>query len=106
MGDGLSELMQIDGFAEELSLVPKQDREDATQTAWIAWHIADPSDKNRAAIQALNTFAKAEKRHRRRERATEINDDDSTSAGIEKRISQRFAAPRQSIPSTHNNNAA
>lgn len=51
--------MNVERLALELRLVPRQDREDALQEAWLAQLAGqDPA-------RAVNTFACRERRHRR-----------------------------------------
>ena len=49
------------GLEAEVACLPKDDREDALQEAWLA-HLS-----GRSPARAVGAFAKRERRHRRRE---------------------------------------
>jgi hypothetical protein len=51
----------------ELGLVPHADREEAVQEAWLA-HLS-----GRSPARAARTFARRERRHRRRETAASLS---------------------------------
>lgn len=91
MGIDLPPVKNLDRLKRVLQLVPDQERDDAINEAWIA-HLDD-----RDPVQAVDTYRVRESRHRQRQTPSVIEDTDTASAGIEKRISQRLpAAPRQS----------